>query len=540
MNDQTLLNKKIEFLKSNIQEILDKSSDETDANILESLSFQKQQFLAELEVAMNELRTQKEKSKLENEYKKVLRMTGSMEYHRIKNKSNSTELLANLKEKREKAQNDYEKMQVIEQEYNEQEISLCNDIPGFLFFHKDITDNYGNCPHIELIDGIREKRLNWLDDQDDNGQLYRYLYDKFILKVEYEVLIQQRIELENYFSNIHCDYLTESQQQLLDIMENDIQEYINSPIKTKKLKDKFKIIVNNLSSLVIETDLNINDYLSAFYKLYIPINLPNKQDGISTNTIVSKNGELMSNLYKDKVEEYKGLLEKIEVSQRYLKNTINNLKTELYQYLYNLKYIKKKTNTISQHGKYYKKWSELTDEEKLDRYYSYIDYYISKSLVEPGLIEGENIEKMKETVRNLISENTKRIKFKDIKWNVKRGTIEQINCLRFNEEKMDFYITKEVIKEPKPKTKKCSSVRSILTKESEKVINEEMVLFMIQVKKKKKLNLDNLKTLKDEFIEKMKLKLKCKRITVNDKIEIFKKFDEIYSVIANNDSSSNC
>jgi hypothetical protein len=55
-----------------------------------------------------------------------------------------------------------------------------------------------------------------------------------------------------------------------------------------------------------------------------------------------------------------------------------------------------------------------------------------------------------------------------------------------------------------------------------------LVIFIIHAKKHKQLNQDNIKTLKDDFIEKLKIKLYLKRITLNDKIQVFKKFDDIY------------
>lgn len=536
MNEINILNKKIGFLKNNIQEILDKSTKEPNHEVIDSLNIKKQEFMKELESAMGELKIYKEKVKRENEYKKVSRANDSMEYHRIKNKSNSTELLQNLKHKREKAQEDYQKMQEIQEEYSLAEEQLCNELPGFLFFHKDIIDTYGKCPHILIDEETKYQRKNWLDSTPDNGQLYYKLYNKFILRKEHESLIEQRFEFDNYFKSIHQDYLSESQLTLLNEIEENIYEYVNSPIKTKKLKDKFKIIVNNLSNLVLESELCINEYLSSLYKMFIPVNtLNNDNNNINVNT----NGELISKIYDDKIVKYKDLLDKIDTSTRFLKNTITNLNTELYEYIYHQKYVKKKN--INQNGKYFKKWSVLTEEEKLDRYNSYIEFFVTKYLVEPRILENEqDIENMKESVQTLIKEDLKRIKFKDLKWNVKRGIIEHIHCLKFDEEKMSFYLTKEVVKQPseKTKTKKISSVRSILNKDTEKVINEELVVFLITAKKKKKLKVDNIKTLKDDFIERVKDKLKFKRITVNDKIQVFKKFDEIYNVISNNDSSS--
>ena len=534
MENQELLNQRINFLKSNIQEIIDKCSSSDNAEYINTLNDKKNEYMSELEKAMKELKLSKDKTRRENEYKKVMRANDSLEYHRIKNKSNSTELLSELKKKREKAQHDFEKMVEIERSYIEKEENICQDLPGFLFFHKDIVETYGKCPYIMMDDNTRDNRLNWLDDQEDNGQLYRYLYDKYILKVEHNVLLKQKEDMETYFIKLHKDYLSDSQHILLHDSEEQLKEYINSNVKTKKLKDKFKIIVNNISNIVIETGLNVNEYISSLYGIYIPVNIKRTND-----TLLTDQGEFIATIYNDKVTEYKQLIESIETSARFLNNSTNNLKQELYQYIYAQSHGKKTIK--NQKGKYFKKWSQLTDEEKIDRYHSFVEFFIIKYLAEPELITGDEVDNTINTVKKLIEDNVQTIKFKDIKWNIKRGIVEQINPLKFKEEDKSFYLVQEKEKEKdttKVKPKKPSSVRTLINKETEKVINEELVMYILHLKKNKKLKVDNLKTIKDDFIERLKLKLHVKRVTVNDKIEVFKKFDEIYSVISNNDSSS--
>ena len=39
---------------------------------------------------------------------------------------------------------------------------------------------------------------------------------------------------------------------------------------------------------------------------------------------------------------------------------------------------------------------------------------------------------------------------------------------------------------------------------------------------------------KDAFTERIKIKLKIKKLTVNDKLKIYEKYDEIFTVIKNN------
>lgn len=544
MESQELLNinKRISYLKNKIQEIITKSSSFTDKEQIDMLNSKKQEYMLEFENAMKQLKLYKSENAKNKEIKKVMRINDSIVYHKIKNKPNSAELLEEIKINREKAQKEFEEMVNIEKEYHDKEKELCPNIPGFLFFHKDIIDSYDICPYIILTDDVYNNRLNWLNNQKDNGKLYYDLYDKFINKVEHTLFLEQKTELIKFFCNTHKEYLSSNNYELLQLTEFYIKDYISLVIKTKKLKDKFKIIINNISNIVIESGFNIDQYLSCHYGLYIPIN----KDKVHTKKDNTENLHIPSscnNIYNDKIIEYKNLLESIENSSKYLYKMCNNLKQDLHQYIYNQNHVKKKS--ISQAGKYFKKWSKLTDDEKLDRYYSFIEYYIKKYLAEPGLININDIETSINCVKKLINDNIHKIKFKNIKWNIKTGVIEKIYSLKFKEEDKSFYIItqKESTKEEQEiKVKKISSKKALINKETEKIINEELVIYILYLKNNNKLNIPNvskdinLKLLKQEFLDKIKNKLHVKRITGNDKHQINNKFDEIYSIIVNNET----
>jgi len=80
--------------------------------------------------------------------------------------------------------------------------------------------------------------------------------------------------------------------------------------------------------------------------------------------------------------------------------------------------------------------------------------------------------------------------------------------------------------------KKKISFRTIITKESEKIINEELLYFIVN---RIENNVDNpTKEDKESFAEKIKIKLKIKRLTINDKVKIFEKYDEIFYIVKNN------
>lgn len=80
--------------------------------------------------------------------------------------------------------------------------------------------------------------------------------------------------------------------------------------------------------------------------------------------------------------------------------------------------------------------------------------------------------------------------------------------------------------------KKKVSIRTIITKESEKIINEELLYYIL---KKSETNSETpSKQDKDDFAERIKTKLKIKKLNLNDKLKIYEKYDEIFKVIKNN------
>ena len=82
-------------------------------------------------------------------------------------------------------------------------------------------------------------------------------------------------------------------------------------------------------------------------------------------------------------------------------------------------------------------------------------------------------------------------------------------------------------------TIKKISTRTIITKQIEKIINEELLYFIIKKLKGSETD-DDKDDDKEEFIDHIKEKISVKKINKNDKEIIYKKYDEIYIIIKNN------
>lgn len=536
----SLLNQKVDLLKNDIQEIIDNIKSEKNVEKKSKLQENKNAYLEELDTTLSQIKqNQKEEKKklnLKNEIRKTIRANDSMKYYSVKNKHNSIQLMQEQKDNREKARDVFEKKSKLRIDYNNLEKEYdCGEYPAFLFFSKEINDKYKLCPFIDLNENTLKDRKKWLSETFDKGELYFNLYNKLINKKTLNILLSSKKNIELYFEEIHSTLDYTNQKSLEKIYEY-INEYKVASVKTKKLKEKFNIIINNTSVIVKNSNFKVNEFLSLYHDIVVPVNII-----VDTNTDKSKINNIttlgISRLYDEHLEDYFEVKNDIENANKFIINTINNLNQELYDHLYK-KSIDKKN--VRQTGKYFKKWSELSQPEKIDRFESYAEYFPRKYLLEPGIITEElQILNLINELKLLITiDGIERIKYKNLKWNVTGGVIENINCLKYNDTEHKFFLTieKEIIKNMAT-VKKASSIRTILNKDTNKIINEELMTHLIVAKKQKKLKEENIKNLKDKFLEKIKEKLKLKRIMVNDRVEINQKFDEIYNLIIYSDYS---
>lgn len=519
----TTLNLKVQLLKNNIQDILNKTQ------INDSDMKKKEQYTLELSETLLKCKAEKR----EKEFDKICRGNDTIAYFNIKKKPNASELMSNLKINREKAKEIFQKTAILTDTYTLTENELIKNsninLPLFLFFFKDIQMEYKMCPFIELNDTCLLNRQEWITKQSDGGKLYYDLYNKIINKEIYNQYININDNLENYFDKFHTDLLNKTHHDIFLQICKDIIEYKSTRIKTKKIKDKLNIIINNLSLLYNETGYQIHEYLSIYFNLNIPINNSNN----SNNSSIS-NMNLIK-IYDDKLDNYKINKGLIETSLKYITNTINNLKNMFNDFLYAQSiYIP----PIKQDGQYFKKWSLLSNDEKLNRYYSFADFFVKKFLIESKLIDNLEESVYIELLKTLLKDNheNQKLVYKNIKWNVKRGFIEHIPSIKYNSEKNLLYLDINTTGVDKKDTKirKISSIRTIFNKLSEKIINEELIVFLISNKKNNTLHNEKINELKTLFIEQIKLKLKLNRLSVKDRTEIHTKFDNMYNIVYNN------
>jgi hypothetical protein len=572
--------KQIDNLKTDIQNLINSKKTLVDKDEIKQSIEDKKKKMDQLKILNDKLKDIHKKERMEtqkrNELLSITRAIDNIEFGAAKRKNNALamEKAKLAKAQREEVRNKYLEFQQVEKRYSEKD---CKLLPGCLFLHKNVLKNYGLCPYIEFdpenvdVDKLYNERKNWLHSQNDNGSLYFEVYKQIIEKQELVSLQSERTKLESEILTFIKNILTPSQIQLYDSAIEFIKEYTSCNIKTKRLKERFKTTINDLSILYSETGLEIHNYLSTCYDLQIVINIIESKHNLTNFERLQRSVAIEK--FTEFIESYKKLLETIDIKTKFTSNCLKNLSNDLYNYLTDKSsFLSKndirdfKKNIVIQEGKYFKKWSALTDQERLERIESYCVFYVDKNLIESKLLEKSKRDQYVYDLKNLLNEafQQKKLLYKHISWNVKRGYIDLIKVLKYTESntfKLEILtneknkLTNENEKSTNEKNnstktnesdttkqtdkttttdtvdhkKKKVSTRTIITKESEKIINEELLYFIL-----KRSSNTVTKEDKEEFAERIKTKLRVKKLMVNDKKTIFEKYDEIYNVIKNN------
>lgn len=594
MNKSNLLSE-IDMLKVDIQYLIDKKKTNDKKNIskeeISKIDDEKKLKMDRLKLIREQLKNihKKEREELQkqNEYNTVIRTLNSLDYRYAKSRgtSQAIEKAKKAKEDRDVAREKYLNILELEKIYNSLDTP---SYPGMLFLHHNIIQFYGKCPYINIdfekdtTESIFNNRKEWLEKTHDKGEEYMKLYNLLIkqedLKNLKELLSKQDEDINLFITKL----LNDEQSKLYTESKSFVQEYVNCLIKSKKIKEKYKMIIYNLSILVEETNINIHEYISLKYGDNILVNDLNRKKEINYFN------KATAYEFDNKVKKYKELKETIEKMIKYNQNTLKNLSNELYEYL--LKLSKKNTQKRVQEGKFFKKWTLLTSDEKIDRLKSYANFYVNQiyeityTHTDPlkttssttGADESESEKKelveYSQNVSNLekllIDElNNKNIICKNIKWNMKLGYIENIYNLKYSSN-IDGTNSFSIQKNKDIKTsgiKRKASNKSVITKDIDKIINEQILLFIVsetniegnnetetetqitssskssksnKSNKSKnneiKNNSPNLGSVKNKMLETIKDKLRIKKLTKNDKETICKKYEEMLEIVKNN------
>ena len=392
-----------------------------------------------------------------------------------------------------------------------------------LYLHDQIVSNYGIFKYDTQKYKMEQENLKqeWLKSQKDSGKLYYELYNKIINESEYNDLIKKKEEVEEDIEKIINIVLTLQQKNIYNDALTLIYEYNSYKIKTHKVKEKYKKILYIFSELYNESHINIHDYISKKFNISIVINYSQK-DLMKQNTKINEN----FNIYLDKYVE---ILSKLQISKKYIKNSkkclLSNYKKHLSTYT---------VDEYVQIGKYFKKWVDLTQDEKYERLESFSKYYIHNRIIKRD--KKMNNKEMytlndQPILYNYLKKtlDEKKLNYHNIKWNIKKGVIEKINFESTphseNSTLNEFELKEKQIRKSIPQT-------TILSKINDRDINKYILTFLMeQIKEKVDKNVILSSKYKTLCFNIIKAKMDIKRISKDDLIIMTKKYKDIFDII---------
>lgn len=574
----------IDNLKTDIQNLIDNRKNLDKKEDIESYNALKQKHMGQLKSLNDKLkeivRNERYESQKQNEISMLSKAIDNMEFGGAKKKNNR---LAMDKAKQDKQQRDSIKMKYLEYQEAEKKYLQYDSkkYPGSLFLSKNILKSYGLCPYLDLDlnnlesidkDLLDKNRLSWLQEQSDNGSLFFDLYDDLIDKKNLIELRKTKLQYETDINDLLKQSLTDSQNEYLQKSIVFLEEYVNCMIKTKRIKEQFKIMINNISILFSETNLEIHSYLSIRFNITLVVNIIDSEKKISNfdrlqSSIIVEN-------FNNHLEKYKTINESESKKEKYVTNTLNNLKLDLYNYLTDKQnFIKNenilsKKSSVTQVGKYFDKWSSLSKEQKLERFESFSIYYIDKHLIETRLLDTSFRDTFANTLYNLLKDafESKQLFYKNISWNIKKGVIDYVKILQYEDkvfklnvpdrtadkvtndqtsdkindqtdkdndqkDKVKNKINDQTDKAVKINTKKVST-KQIITKDTEKIINEDLLHFIL---KRIQSGVNEISEQDIETVlERIKIRLRVKKLSTKDTSYISDKYREIFEVVNNN------
>lgn len=481
---------------------------------------------------------------LEKQVKLAQSFNDSIEYKLLKSKNKDISLLNNIKNERNKLNQKHLEVLKIKEEY---ELHDSKDYPSWIFCEQSVMEFY-NFTYETLHNDIlplekKDNRQNILENTSDKGEYYFKIKDRLINKSELIHYQKLKEELLEYLNNLFKDLFTENNYNTFKYCKSILDE-------NKKNKKKIFIVKNSIQNLEDQTGINISKFFSVNWnllELYIPIKKSQQRK--------NKGIDFEFDLHIDKISDYTN---KIIDEDKYICQTINKITYKGISILtgeVNQQHLIYKQNSDES---YQKKWSVLSNEQRIDRLKDYCNHFIlNKIFIKSISTTLENLKEQNKINTSFVFESesilinklynlihdkyiNNILKYKHIKWNIKTGVVENIHNIYFE---IDLQDDNNIILCPKFKeispsiTKnKISSSKSLFNLKSNiENTNDLLIKFIIDsIKNYKGDDYQQLKTnLINNCIEKVKNKLKVNKITNSDKEFIITQYNLFYDEIIN-------
>ena len=268
----------------------------------------------------------------------------------------------------------------------------------FLLFDEKILESYGLYPH-----NHDSKKQDWLDSCPDKGKLYNSLHSKIVLSSEVNRLTDLVNDYESWFTRFFSSSLENhdysSYQCVIEYLEQ------GKPVKTKLAKLEFDINMDKIFAISNSTGIPVGMYISVKFKLKKNYNILKYNEGL-----VEK--------YLDKVKEYTDTLDSLRLANAFVINKTRSLALRMEKYnsgdTEEFDKFRDCENSLAHKGK---NWSQLTIDERKERFSSYICLQYKDN-------DGKFVKNLCKFVCESYDDKT--LKYNQIKWNKRTGVVYDI------------------------------------------------------------------------------------------------------------------
>jgi hypothetical protein len=420
-----------------------------------------------------------------------------------------------IKERREKVIEKFNENDKFYKEYIERDPP---EIPGIIFCTDEVIAKYQNLTGFgSIISNFdKEERKKWLLSIPDKGELYYKVYNRLLKESEVKDLEGEQYSIILSIEKFLKDSLNESDLDKFSQIQRDLADYKETKVKTKKLKEKYAMTTRELDNIISKTNLSLDKYLNLITDF-----------NICVQTIPMQTAEGI--VFCEYIDRLNNNITSIKREKKFIQNTLTLKKESLCDIINE---INQKSHPYSnQIGKYFKKWSLLLQEEKVERIESWIKYYIYKNFL-LGKIISTNVQ-MEDLITKLSDLLLKeKISYRYIKWDVQRGIITKIIGVNYDNSNMSFTFKGTPSTEGKDDssthththTHTTTTKKSIVSKikTHEKIVNDTLLSGIL------------LKKSLDMCIEEIKEKIGLKKLTSKERSLIESKYKDIELIVSQN------
>lgn len=307
------------------------------------------------------------------------------------------------------------------------ELYMQNDppsMPGWLFLTPQIVSQYGICPFLavsEPPETVILKRRVWLEGLNDGGAAYR---SAFVELASPERTDELTVVAETARTELTRDLEAAFHERpdlpplapLLEVMTS----YKQSKNRSKRVKTAWEKTMEDIR--------RVDSAIGFDMMLYYDILTGAKLTKSAIADICSSQQEMnkLRRGIRAVVTADKALrMHREHVHSQYVKAT-----DKLYDLIC-------ADFVIAQEGRYFKRWYNLSTEEKNERIDSFCEHHLSTLVAAKD--RSRLLDELQAFIRDSLAK--KNLKISEVKWSTKAGKIEQIQRLNFDGEK--FYLDVE-------------------------------------------------------------------------------------------------